>query len=323
LEAFALSNVPDAKVAAVDEILRDHASLKALVSALLEEWPEHEAFLAGSLGAHDAESLATVEEAAALAIRLMGDDIAMYCQDYRWMCGVFNDEALHFVRTGEYRCQTFAEAEATVYSDKTFMKRYMNGALISQPLWFNHARSFVAYRRRFLPALGPACDYLEVGPGHGLYLGLAASEPTIATVTAWDVSGESVRQTKEALAKLGVTRPVSIVERSVMEFGSDDRFDAIVISEVLEHLEEPSRALESLVRHLRPGGRIFISVPINSPAPDHIFLLKSVEEAAALVNSAGLRIVDQSAEPMSGYTLKRALARKATVTCLFVAEPRI
>ncbi len=305
---------------AIARTVRDHRNLGIIVSAVLGQWPEHGTFLRRSLRAHDEESLATVEEAAAHVVRLMGDEISTFCENYRWVCGLVNEEVPRFLRTGEYRCKTFAEAEEEVYSNQPYMEKYMNGLLVSQPLWYNHARAFFAFKRRFLSTLPPNADYLEIGPGHGLFLAQAAADPAIATVSAWDISVESLRLTAQALSRLGVTRAVDLKQRDVLASQPDEAFHGIVISEVLEHLEEPVRALRSLHRHLRDDGRIFINVPINSPAPDHIFALRTPEEAAELVRSAGLRIVDQSTEPMSGYTLARAMALQATVTCLFVAE---
>ncbi len=304
----------------VSQLVRDRPHLASLAASVLDYWPEHESFLARSLDAHDDASLATVEEAAAQVIRLIGDDLPACVEHYKWLCEVFNEEALHFLRTGGYRCKTFAEAEATVYANADFMKKYMDGLLVSQPLWYNHARAFVAFRRRFLPTLIPNAEYLEIGPGHGLFLAQAAAEPGIASVTAWDVSAESLRQTAQALSRLGVARAVSLAQRDVMAGAGGETFDAIVISEVLEHLEEPHRALRALAGGLRAGGRIFVNVPINSPAPDHIFLLRSIDEAAGLVRSAGLTILDSAAEPMSGYSLAKAVSVGATITCLFVAE---
>jgi ubiquinone/menaquinone biosynthesis C-methylase UbiE len=37
--------------------------------------------------------------------------------------------------------------------------------------------------------------------------------------------------------------------------------DAIICTEVLEHVEEPLRAIEEFARLLRPGGQLFLSVP--------------------------------------------------------------
>jgi SAM-dependent methyltransferase len=42
----------------------------------------------------------------------------------------------------------------------------------------------------------------------------------------------------------------------------DQRFDRIILNQVLEHLPEPERALAELFRVLRPDGRIFCSAPL-------------------------------------------------------------
>ena len=45
----------------------------------------------------------------------------------------------------------------------------------------------------------------------------------------------------------------------------DDSFDAVVAAEVLEHLPEDERAMAELVRVLRPGGQIAVTVPRWGP----------------------------------------------------------
>ena len=42
----------------------------------------------------------------------------------------------------------------------------------------------------------------------------------------------------------------------------DGRFDRVLFNQVLEHLPEPERVLAELHRVLKPGGRIFCSVPL-------------------------------------------------------------
>ena len=39
------------------------------------------------------------------------------------------------------------------------------------------------------------------------------------------------------------------------------KFDLIVLSEVIEHVNAPAAALENLVGHLNPGGKLFITTP--------------------------------------------------------------
>jgi 2-polyprenyl-3-methyl-5-hydroxy-6-metoxy-1,4-benzoquinol methylase len=41
----------------------------------------------------------------------------------------------------------------------------------------------------------------------------------------------------------------------------DDRFDVIVLADVLEHLPQPEQLLETAVAHLAPGGRLLVSLP--------------------------------------------------------------
>ena len=65
---------------------------------------------------------------------------------------------------------------------------------------------------------------------------------------------------------------------------------------------------------------MFINVPINSPAADHIFLLRTPDEVRAIVEDAGLKVRELTAEPMTGYTLDEALGQKITVNCFVLAQ---
>lgn len=53
---------------------------------------------------------------------------------------------------------------------------------------------------------------------------------------------------------------------------ADDTFDFVVCTEVLEHTLQPFDAVAEIHRILRPGGRLFLSVPFNfrihGPLPD-------------------------------------------------------
>lgn len=56
-----------------------------------------------------------------------------------------------------------------------------------------------------------------------------------------------------------------------MLYESDIKYDCIIITEVLEHLEEPDKFLEKAVSFLKPGGKMVISVPFGvMDHPDHV-----------------------------------------------------
>ena len=179
----------------------------------------------------------------------------------------------YFRRNGTYRLDKVADAIREVYSDPDFMGRYMGGLMLSQVLWINHANCALFFIETFLKSLNGRFDYLEIGPGHGLFAAYAARDPACASMTAWDVSPTSLKHSEASLRKMGVKRPVKMACHDIAKdkMKNVDCFDVVVISEVLEHLEQPDRAMNTVANALRPGGVAFVNIPINSPAPDHIF----------------------------------------------------
>jgi 2-polyprenyl-3-methyl-5-hydroxy-6-metoxy-1,4-benzoquinol methylase len=297
--------------------------LSRLVGALVEAWPQHVSFMRGSFAGYGPEDLGRLDDLARRVLQLAGSELQSFIASYRWMCAELNKEAFYFKKHHRYRLATFEEAYAEVYSNAPFMRRYVEGILLSQVFWRNHSAASLYFQTNFLPSLPSGYRYLEIGPGHGLFLSVAAEQPACGHAEAWDVSDESLRQTAAALERLGVQRAVQLLRRDVMARQTEGTlavFDGIAISEVLEHLERPGDALAALRRHLKPEGRIFINVPINSPAPDHIYLLSDVAAVRDLVETAGLRIDSLAAVPMTGYSVAQAEAEKATISCLIVAR---
>jgi 2-polyprenyl-3-methyl-5-hydroxy-6-metoxy-1,4-benzoquinol methylase len=298
-------------------------ALHRLLAGLLKTWPEHEKFLSRSFKDRSPELLASSDRVARMILDLEGDDLDGLCTDYRWMCARLQDEELEFRRHGRYRHTSFAEVERLVYGNGAFMAPYIRGLLLSQVAWFNHASAIDFYLREFLSSTPVEGRLLEIGPGHGLLLGLAASSGRQAAISGWDISATSIAATEATLRRLGVRQPVALAIHDISRpITAAAAFDSIVLSEVLEHLEEPEAALRHVGKILAPGGRLFVNVPVNSPAPDHIYLLRSPDEALQLLERGGFHVLEARHFPSGGYTLDRATRAAITISSALIAEHR-
>lgn len=303
-----------------------YPNLARIVDAVIAEWPKHRKYLATNLAERDESLLAFSERLSSMVVALAkGTDngLAGLASDYRFISEkIVLPEELHFRRHDSYRLRTFQEALDQVYSNMPFMTRYMNGLLVTDVLWINHCRCMRHYSEAFLPSLPDGAEVLEIGPGHGLLMCLATQEPKVGRLTAWDVSEASLALTKHSLETLNPNAKVAFAQRNLFEeIGPDKgRFDVVVFSEVLEHMEDPQGALAVLWQLCKPGGRVWVNVPANSPAPDHLYLVRSPDEAAGAVRSAGFDVVDQASYPMSGTTLAIAVKQKLTVSCVVVGK---
>lgn len=315
-----MTNV-SSKAEALTALLADMPATRAICDAVLAAWPEHAAYLVKSMEARDQAQRAATELAAAATLTLAGEALPRCVAGYRWTCDRLRDEELFFHRHGRYRLSTFAEADAEVYSNADYMTPYVDGLLLSQVLWFNHAATFAMFMDDVLGRQDAPFDYLEIGPGHGLMVAQAGAHAKVRSAEAWDVSAVSLRETAHALKVMGVTMPVSLTQVDILAAAAPPRtYDLIVISEVLEHLERPDVALAMLRRALAPGGRIFINVPINSPSPDHIYLLETPEQVAALIEGAGLAVETMRLFATQGRAIDKALANKVTISAGVIAR---
>jgi 2-polyprenyl-3-methyl-5-hydroxy-6-metoxy-1,4-benzoquinol methylase len=295
--------------------------LSAIAAAALQAWPDHEKFVRASLTSGDRGFKSRLENVATDVVALTGDDLDIFADDYRWMCEVFREEQFYFRRHKKYRRSTIEEAIRDIYANPPYMARYVNGILLTQVLWQNHARAIDIYRHRFLPGNHEGYEHLEVGPGHGLFLVSAARDPRCANLTAWDVSRSSLESTRRALHKMKVMRPVAMKEAEICSVDPQpNAFDSITCSEVLEHTEHPYKALDNIFRALRSRGRLFLNIPVNSPAPDHIYLWRKPAEIQSMVQNRGFLIEEFFTLPPTGQTLGDALKHDFDISCVVIAS---
>lgn len=239
---------------------------------------------------------------------------------YLKMCRDVMAEQMKFMKTGRYSCRSFAEARENVYNNEEAMKSYMYGLLLSQFLWKNHYMMFQFFVDRLREA-GDIRGYLEIGSGHGLYLAQAIKMLPEADFTVVDISPVSIAMTR------GIVKHVArdsdrlrFVQADVMEFAEPEKFDFVVMGEVLEHVEDPFSLLSAASRQIRPGGRLFVTTCANAPAIDHIYLYDSVEAITGMIGRAGLRIISDIMLPADDVPHEQWKEKRVAINYAAVVE---
>lgn len=108
---------------------------------------------------------------------------------------------------------------------------------------------------------------LDVGCGDGLIASLIA-KATGAEVHGVDVSKSSVKKAKQR----GIKAKVVDINKQKLPF-RENTFDAVFCGDILEHIYDSEKLIESVNRVLKPGGYAIISVPNIASWYNRVFLL--------------------------------------------------
>jgi len=169
--------------------------------------------------------------------------------------------------------------------DLTYEAKYHQ--LEEQHWWFAGRRDAVydLIQRIQLPA---TAAILEIGCSGGpLMQRLRAAGYT--DLTGIDVSAPAIE-----LAQARGVPNVSVMDGAALEF-ADTRFDLVIASDVLEHIENEAKALSEWTRVLKPGGQMLVFVPAHSylwsehDVVNHHFRRYSRAGLVAALIRAGLR----------------------------------
>lgn len=109
----------------------------------------------------------------------------------------------------------------------------------------------------------PDDECLDLGCGDGGTAGCYLVDHSKHYLGA-DISGMAVK-----LARERGFDAVQIADAAVLPF-EDASFDVVVCSEVLEHLFEPQLSVAEVIRVLRPGGRLIVTVPNSAYWRDRV-----------------------------------------------------
>jgi len=230
-----------------------------------------------------------------------GVKVKQLSEDYLHMVNDMRIEMKYFEQTGEYSCKNEKEAYGKVYSNPGVMGYYMNALLISQILWTHHFEILKRFTEQVVKygGKGNGESILDIGSGHGLFSKIMKDNmPNIRFIDVVDISERSISMVKSFLG----TDKVNYFTCDIMDFDRVGGYDIIILGEILEHLDNPLRVLKHAVSLLDRNGVIWITIPINAPAIDHVYLFDSPEMIDDLVESAGLNYLIENYEFVDGQT---------------------
>lgn len=223
----------------------------------------------------------------------LGFDVERVADDYLKMIRDMRVEGLYFYRHGKYRCENQQIAYEYVYSKPDVMTYYMNALLVSQIMWKHHFNIFMFFQETLkkLNQNRAHVTILDIGPGHGFFSYLVKKEfPDYQNIDIVDISETSLEMTKKII---GFDEgKINYKLQDIFEYDGVQKYDFIVLGEVIEHLDEPELILRKLGSLLKPEGVLWLTTPTNAPALDHVYLFNNREEVFSLVKSAELDIVE-------------------------------
>ena len=207
-----------------------------------------------------------------------------------------------------YPRQQFSAVKDRVYDNSETMNGYyLNGLFLSQLFWPNHFLILQFYRQWLEKRTG---NFAEIPVGTGVFSLLATWTEQFIPITAVDISSHALRYSQKLLAgKPGILFFKGDILKGLP--WRDASVDTLVCGELIEHLEDPRRALKELKRVLKPGGEVFLTTAIFAAAVDHLYLFRSAAEVRKMLQETGFTIVEELVLPVFGNQNERELSNRA------------
>ncbi len=132
----------------------------------------------------------------------------------------------------------------------------------------------------------PPASVLDFGCGFGVSL---FSFPKTVAIAGVDISANAIRNCKRLSTMLRRNGEFYVSDGTTSFPFDDNRFELVIASHSLEHIENERFVFSEMIRCARPGGLLLINVPINEVVNDPKHVRKySTEKLSVLFSQHGL-----------------------------------
>lgn len=295
-------------------------NVSILVSKILQANPYHSRNLNKALTYVEAEEFNHLEDYLVFYLK-EGVSLDYLARCYNTIMDNVVSEFIYFQQHKKYRHSTFAEVANSVYYNKDYMSLYMHGVFITLFFWPNHLKLYRFFRDT-IPN-NKTGSYLEIGPGHGYFFMTAMGQTHYDNFTGIDISETSIGQTQKLVESKQYKKDIQLYCADFLNIAlAPASFDAIIMGEMLEHVENPAEYLKKVVSIAKDDAYIFISTCINAPLIDHIYLFNNERELHDLFAQCGLGIKEQCVLPYLDKTLDECVKEFLAINIGYVLEKK-
>lgn len=171
----------------------------------------------------------------------------------------------------------------SLFQEERFLQTYLYYLTASTAVNRSRYELFTDYRSVLRGHVRKGSTILEIGSGNCLDA-MAASE--FGHLTAYEKNGL-------ALVWKEILELSERVDLRVAEYRFDEleKYDFVVMIELLEHLSDPLEGLRQARRVLKPDGSAYFTFAVRMPQVDHLYPFLSIEECKSMLATSGFKVI--------------------------------